>query len=296
MAIVRSNYADFPSRPPRINWNHPFSKGSGLRYVAVPNADGSVTELLTGKTYNWASAAYQGGEVGPYGPAAYPATTTSGGIQIPAVVVSEVFSQYTIAGIFSPRTLAYTQNFVCFQSGANGLSCQATTGAVRLGYDGLGYFTAWPNLIPGHLYAIVASGRTGTGGSPRDWGWVLDLTTGQAYYSSDNGPAYGLTGNSSYAVVTCTGTATGNGRFYAGALSTNALTPQQQLEWLLNDPWGLWYANDVGPTMGFPMGNAITTGLSVFISGGASGTTAGTPSVKDTLAISGGAATTSVGP
>ena len=47
--------------------------------------------------------------------------------------------------------------------------------------------------------------------------------------------------------------------------------------------------------MGFPMGNAITTGLSVYISGSASGVTAGVAGAKDTLAISGGAATLSAG-
>ena len=295
MAIIRSNYADFPSRPPKINWNHPFSKGNGLRYVAVPNADGSVTELLTGKTYNWASAAYQGGGVTANGPVAYPATTTPGGIQIPAVITSEVFAQHTLAAIFSPKSLNAAQAIVSITSTTNGLYVYPTTGALRLSYAGVSLFTNWPNLIPGHLYAIVASSRWSTGGNPRDWGWCVDLTTGQAYYSSDNGGAGTLTGNSSYAVITTSGGATGDGRFYAGALSVNAITPEQQLEWLLNDPWGLWYANDVGPTMGFPMGNAITTGLSVFISGGASGTTAGVAGAKDTLAISGGAATLSAG-
>ena len=295
MAIVRSNYADFPSRPPKINWNHLFSKGNGLRYVAVPNADGSVTELLTNKTYNWASAAYQGGGVTPNGPVAYPATTTAGGIQIPAVITSEVFAQHTLAAIFSPKSLNAAQVIVSITSTTNGLYVYPTTGALRLYYLGVSLFTNWPNLIPGHLYAIVASSRWSTGGNPRDWGWCVDLTTGQAYYSSDNGGAGTLTGNSSYAVITTSGGATGDGRFYAGALSVNAITPEQQLEWLLNDPWGLWYANDVGPTMGFPMGNAITTGLSVYISGSASGVTAGVAGAKDTLAISGGAATLSAG-
>ena len=157
MAIVRSNYADFPSRPPKINWNHPFSKGSGLRYVAVPNADGSVTELLTNKTYNWASAAYQGGGVTPNGPVAYPATTTAGGIQIPAVITSEVFAQHTLAAIFSPKSLNAAQAIVSITSTTNGLYVYPTTGALRLNYLGVSLFTNWPNLIPGHLYAIVAS-------------------------------------------------------------------------------------------------------------------------------------------
>ena len=293
--ILRSNYADFPARPPKINWSHPFSKGSGLRYVAVPNADGSVTELLTGKTYNWASAAHQGGEVGPYGPAAYPKTTTAGGIQIPALISSEALSQHTLAAIFSPKSLNAAQTIVSLTPTTQGLIVNPLTGALRLSYNGVCLLTTWPNLIPGHLYTVVASSRWSTGGSPRDWGWCVDLTTGQAYYSSDNGVGGTLTTGSSYCVVTVSGSATGDGRFYAGAFSVNALTPQQQLEWLLNDPWGLWYANDIGPAMGFPLANPITAGLSVFISGGASASAAGAPGAKDTLAIAGGATTSSAG-
>lgn len=253
MAMSLVNRREFPSRPPALAASHPLLGGGAARHVTVANADGSVTNLLTGGTYNWPTAATQGGGVDAWGPYGAPASTGNWGIPIPVVIPSETIQQFTMACILGCNTPSYAQTMVAnsHTSGA-GLVIE-NGGAMRLALAGATLLVNWPTLTPGHAYIVVASGVWTSGAhSPRDWGWVHDLTTGQLWFDKDNATGLGITVDAtSYSVITySSGGSTARNRFYAGALSMQAIPISTQLDWILNDPWGLWYADDVPVIMG----------------------------------------------
>jgi hypothetical protein len=262
--MFRGNRLEYPSRAAKLDYSHPLVSGGGQLltapvpakgWFAVANPDGSFTELLTNKTYNWATAANQGGEMTAWGPAGFPKTTTSGGVPIPNPQAGQSADSYTQAAIFSPRTMANPQGVVCYSSSGGGAPTVGTGGVMTQALYGTTEFQGvWPTCVSGHVYGVATSGKIksgGTGGnSLRDWGWVVDFTTGQAWYASFVGTGITSTWAANGSVTTYSGGSVGNGRVMTAAMTNSLLTPEQQIDWLVNDPWGLWFANDASLILG----------------------------------------------
>ena len=190
-----------------------------------------------------------------WGPAGFPKTTSSGGVPIPNPQAGQSADSYTMAAIFSPRTMLQPQGVVVYSSSGGGAPTVGTGGAMSLGlYGGTQFLGAWPTCIAGHVYALATSGKIKTGGTtannPRDWGWVVDFTTGQAWFASFAATGITSTWAANGSITTYSGGAVGNGRVMAAAMTNSLMTPEQQIDWLVNDPWGLWYANDAPLILG----------------------------------------------
>ena len=265
MAYPKSDRIQFPSRPARLNVSHPMcARGVGRGVICVANQNGSATELQSGLNYNWVTLANQAGEMTSWGPACFARSTTSGGVVIPNNMNLAAGDVMTTAAIFQARTLNGTNAVMALTSSSGGgLSVALTTGKISYVISGVTLQAAWPNAIPGHVYIAVCSTRV-SGINPRDWGWCVDLTTGQAWYAFDNAGAISFTWTANCSLVTYAGGTAGDTRVFAGAAMPVALTQEQQFDWVVNDPWGLWFADEVPVIQGLaaskPLGATINLG------------------------------------
>lgn len=264
--LARRNRQEFPwGRQPQLDWTHP-ALGAAPFPAYAPGYVGSVMvadaqqatmrDLLTQQ-----SAVPSGTVTGSQSPIG-PLVTAPAGTNYLSFPFSSVFAgphNLTIAaiGIMPAGTASETSVIAVFNPGfGNGLYLQATNGSNNCGanyYGGGNYSLDYPAAnngifsTTGWPYFAVFTGsftvyEPATGGfiGPASL-FIKNLWTGQVYYNkSQTQDSFG-TWQAVY-LLGYPGTATGANSLAAFSATYAYLTNDQCLQWL-DDPYGLWYAD-----------------------------------------------------
>lgn len=234
-----------PATPPRLNTSHPFNRSS-LRLAAVANQNGGMTDLVTGVTQVTSNIKTETNELG--------AT-----IWAPAALSGDMLS-WTLFGPTTVSQLGFMSihKVVAITSTKTEPVSAATNHAIWTTLvDGHIFFLSGSNfyfgdgaVVPNCCYFAACIWRAAAG-SGQIRTYLLNMTTGQSYYSTQN------LGNGSTTIAVSglyayeSPPAIANGgttRLAACAIwtgannSDNAAIDNGEFFQALANPWSLWYA------------------------------------------------------
>lgn len=233
-----NNCRSFPGIAAKLNLNHPAAQQARLAAVAIGGLDGpifagSMVNLVNSMRGTNGSGSTQKG----HNSIAGPAIGTNTGVFIWLPTTTDNTFTYTYVAVFVAGVETATRILLSYAPVSHKLQI-GTSGVVSVVMGGVTQTItpALPAVTTGQTYFFGFS--TSPTAAPKTNVILGNLSTGAINTGTFNGNTnVTLTAGSGNLGV---GTAMIS-QVNAIALSLVYLNPQQMLQWVVNDPWGLWY-------------------------------------------------------